>query len=109
MNRTLKELYKILIEYQIKRTTSEGPRSDVFICRNIDNLARMKIISGEDAKKLSIHFTDNKPTPMLHAQFWDNELFRDGLSWWKVDDFPARKDMSHDQRILFLNYLMERV
>lgn len=57
-----------------------------------------------DVSRILKHFNDNRPTPELHAQFF-NETHKGSSYWWPSTRF--RDDVRTKYRYTFLKYLYD--
>lgn len=117
--RTLKELYTILLESYITNVKNGvkivdivPPKNKVFnyysyyICNHITNLHDNNIITSVEKKHLLMNFQSNRPTKILHNDFYQNPNFykrNDNYAWWKYKNWSP---VGIEVRIKFINHLI---
>jgi|VirMetMinimDraft_7_1064189.scaffolds.fasta_scaffold38136_2 hypothetical protein len=96
---TLHELYKLLLGQMEEEATYD---LKVFICLSIRELT----ISKDEQYALIQHFKSQKPTQKRHSEFFNHPNFQGSYSWWD-NDTPEKAKESFNQRILFIQKMIE--
>mgnify|MGYP000927566510 CR=1 FL=1 len=97
MNRTIKELYQILLDFY------KGGNSvySNFICSNITGLRNRFLISVDESKILHSHFIMNMPHENYLKEFTEHENWLGQYTWWN--------NVEREQRILFLETIIKNL
>jgi uncharacterized protein (UPF0297 family) len=97
-DRSVEDLYK-LVYYAIK--DKEYVPS---ICSVISKLAAgdPQSISSKEFEKLITHFSKNKPSPILHTEFYNHPLFTTTSAWWWEDKNLQESFAVTEQRKKFI-------